>query len=358
MAQLRDSRKKRVGVSDIAREAGVAISTVSHALNGTAPITDEVRERVLKTARRLGYLHQRRIRAAISTLHTIVLVVPAVAADQNETNLVTWTILESIREICAQRGIRVVPYVAPDVARDTAAIKAEAERENADAIIVFLEDGENFLRALSAAGPPVVLLNGVDPAMRVDSVTPANRFGARHATEYLLDLGHRRILHLTFGGRQTIRQRLAGYLDALRKRGIAPDDALIMELDGFEPNLAEAAIHDWAQSDGLASGTTAIFCAADNLALGALRGLTRAGIQVPKQMSVLGFDDIVLGELAHPPLSSVRVPLRAMGSAALELAEQRLVTADPTRPAHRLELGCRIVERASCAAPPRRASSP
>lgn len=356
MTHMRDRREKRVGIQDIAREAGVSISTVSHALNGTAPITEATRDRVIDSARRLGYLRQRRVRAAISTLQCILLVVPAAAADESETNLVTWTILEAVRQICGQRGIRVVPHVAPDIAGDASAIRAEAEAQNADAIIVFLEDQPEFVHALAMAGRPVVLVNGVDPAMRVDSVTPANRFGARLATDHLLDMGHRRILHLTFGARQTIRQRLAGYVDAMSARGIAHDD-LILRLDDFEPAGAEAAIRSWVEEGGPESGITAIFCAADNLALGALRGLAAGGIRVPRDISVLGFDDIVLGELATPPLSSVRIPLRTMGETALELADQQLIAADAARPAHRLELGCAIVERSSCAAP-RRSTSP
>lgn len=351
MAELREKREKKVGVKDIAREAGVAISTVSHALNGTASISDDIRNRVIDTARRLGYLHQRRARATISTLQSIMLVVPATAAIDSETNFVTWTILESVRQISAQRGIRVIPYVAPDVGGDAAEIRKLAEQEDADAIIVFHEDLPEFVRDISVSGRPVVLVNGVDPAMLVDCVTPANRFGARLATQYLLDLGHRRITHVTFGDRRTIRQRLTGYQDSMRAAGIEISKEMIIHLQHFEPSVAEEAICGWVQQGGMKNGTTAIFCAADNLALGTLRALAAAGIRVPQDMSVLGFDDILLGELAKPPLSSVKIPLRSMGEAALEMAEQRLIANDARRPSQRLELGCTLVTRASCAPP-------
>lgn len=344
-------KEKKVGVKDIAREAGVAISTVSHALNGTAPITDEIRNKVIDTARRLGYLRQRRVRATISTLQSILLVVPAAAAIESETNFVTWTILESVRQISTQRGIRVIPYVTPDVGGDAEEIRNLAEQEEADAIIVFHEDLPEFIRSMSHDKRPVVLVNGVDPAMLVDCVTPANRFGARLATDHLLALGHRRIMHLTFGDRRTICQRLTGYQDSLRAANVKPSNDLIMHLNHFDPSVAEEAIGRWLEEGGLDSGTTAIFCAADNLALGTLRALAAAGVKVPHDISVLGFDDILLGELANPPLSSVKIPLRAMGETALEIAEQRLIANDAKRPSQRLELGCELVLRASCAPP-------
>ena len=351
MPRTSEKKSKKVGVKDIAREAGVAISTVSHALNGTAPITEEIRGRVIEAARRLGYLHQRRLRAAISALQSVIVVLPASAANESDTNLVTWTILESVRQICGQRGIRVIPFVAPTLRREATAIRALAEQEDADAIVVFLEDHPDFVRILNAARRPVVLVNGVDPAMIVDCVTPANRFGARQATEYLLDLGHRRIMHLTFGDRGTIQQRLTGYIDALRGRDIAVDDDLIVRLPHFEPSFAEQAIASWLDNGGRESDVTAIFCAADNIALGALRALIAGDVRVPEEISVLGFDDVVLCELANPPLSSMKIPLRSMAEAALELAEQRLVAGRLPRPSHRLELGCEIVARASCAPP-------
>jgi LacI family purine nucleotide synthesis repressor len=94
-------------------------------------------------------------------------------------------------------------------------------------------------------------------------------------------------------------------------------------------------------------GVTAIFCAADSLALGAMTALRKAGIAMPEDVSVVGFDGVALGELTAPALTTVSVPLEHMGTAALHLLEQRIVNAADAPPANRLELGCRLTIRNS-----------
>jgi DNA-binding LacI/PurR family transcriptional regulator len=345
--------KAKLGLKDVALDAGVSLSTASHVLNGTAPISIEVRERVLNSAQRLGYLEKRRSRATIATLRTILLAITSDAAPHSDVNLVSWTMLNSLRQECERLSIRIVPFVSAGSRIDANEVRRMAQAENVDGIVILNDDRPELIRALAAGRAPLVILNGEDPSMLVDTVTGENRFGARQGTEHLLSLGHRRILHLTWKGRTTIRRRYDGYADAHLAAGLAASPEMIVEAEGYEPHQGEQAIRKLLSENGDLRGATAIFCAADNLALGCLRALAAVGMRVPEEMSVLGFDDIVPGEFSTPPLSTVQLPTDRLGAAAISLLEQRLVANDPLRPAYRLELGCKLVLRGSVA-PPRR----
>lgn len=340
--------RKKIGIKDISREAGVAISTVSHVLNGTAPISAEVRARVVDAARRLGYLAERQAKATITALDTVLLAVPEEAVPRNETNLFSWTVLNALMRECERRGVRLVPFTGNGTLAARRVVGA-AQEAAADGIVLVNDDRRDLLHGISNANIPVVLINGEDQEMQVDSVTPGNRFAAQMATNWLIAQGHRSILHVTWEGRTTIRRRLDGFIDAFKANNIPAEGAKVLHAAGFQPELGEQAMACWlAEHNGL-GGTTAIFCAADNLALGAMRALDAAGIRIPEDVSVMGFDGVALGELMTPPLTTVNVPLEQMGAEALHLLEQR-VLASGDRSAHRLELGCKLVIRKSVAA--------
>ncbi|PXA96177.1 LacI family transcriptional regulator [Nostoc sp. 3335mG] len=337
----------KVGIKDVAGAADVSVSTVSHVLNGTAPISAEVRERVLNAANALGYLAQRRNKAAISVLRTVLLAVPTDALPLSDNNLYSWSLLSALSRECERRAIRIVPLEIDKPDFSGSVLVEAARAAEADGILLLNDDRPAVLREIARSGIPAVLMNGEDHEMQIDSVTPGNRFAARHATNWLIEQGHRNILHLTWEGRTTIRRRLDGFLDAFRVNNIASDHARVAFSEGFLPEVGEAAMLAWLdQHDGL-DGITAIFCAADNLALGVMKAFGRRGISVPGDVSVVGFDGVALGEFTNPPLTTVAVPLQHMGVSALNLLELRIVNAMLSPPAHRLELGCRLIVRKS-----------
>ncbi len=340
----------KVGIKDVAREAGVALSTVSHALNGTAPISNEVRMKVLAVAQRLGYLAERKAKATIAALGTVLLAVHKDQLPHNDINLFSWTMLSGLARECERLGVKLVPY-SSDEKLEQGAVVSAARDAGADGIIVVAQDSYELLSGIRQSGIPAVLMNGEDQNMCIDSVVPSNRFAARLATNFLISQGHRRIMHLTWGDRATVRRRQEGFLDAFGGNDLPMGDACILRANGYEPAYGEQAIAQWiADHDGM-NGVTALFCAADNLAVGALRALAAAGLSVPGDISVMGFDGVTLGEFLNPPLTTMRVPIQQMGPAALALLEQNIVARDPERAAQRLELGCSLIVRASVAPP-------
>lgn len=334
---------KKVGIKDVSERAGVSISTVSHVLNGTASISDQVRKRVLEAASELGYLAERRARGAIASLTKVLVAAPAEALSQSDVNLVSWTILNALSKECARQGIRLEPHTIEPTDAPAELIEALAT-SGADGLVLINDDTQTLLTALAQNGIPAVLINGEDPDMLIDSVTPGNRFAAQQATRWLISQGHRKILHLTWPGRQTVERRQDGYHDATREAGL--EDAVLVA-EGFTPADGEAAIAKWLTDHPDLDGVTAIFCAADNLAFGAITALKAAGVDVPDQVTVVGFDGVALGEMHSPPLTTVFVPFKEFGNEALSLLERRRARGGKPRAGRRVELGCHLIERAS-----------
>lgn len=337
---------KKVGVKDIAERSGVAISTVSHALNGTASISADVRARVLSVASEMGYLAQRQAKGAIASIATVMLAVPEEALPENDTNLVSWTILRALADVCAAWGVRVVPHTLGDAAQTKGVVQA-ARDAGVDGLVLLNDDRPSLLSDIQSAEIPAVLVNGEDASMTIDSVSPGNRFAAQKATHWLLGIGFDRVVHLSWEGRKTVRRRLDGYLDALSEAGRS-DEAEVLIAEGYAPDHGAARIRDWLAGGG-PQGRTALFCAADNLAFGAIKSLQAAGFRVPDDVSVMGFDGVALGEFHAPPLTTVRIPLTQFAEEALNLLQKRTLERPDARAARRVELGCDIVVRDSVA---------
>lgn len=335
---------KKVGVRHIAERAGVAMSTVSHALNGTAPISADVRARVLEVASEMGYLAQRQAKGAIATIATVMVAVPEEALPEQEANLVSWTILRALTDNCAARGVRIVPYTLGDGAHPNGVVAA-AQEAGVDGLILLNDDRPSLLADVQTSGIPAVLVNGEDASMTLDSVTPGNRFSAQKATHWLLGMGFDNVVHLTWEGRKTVRRRLDGYLDALSDVG-RRDEAEVLVAEGYAPDHGAARVRDWLAAGG-PKGRTALFCAADNLAFGAIKALQEAGLSVPDDISVMGFDGVALGEFHAPALTTVNIPLTQFAEEALSLLQQRALARPDARAARRVELGCNIVMRDS-----------
>ncbi|HYE06132.1 MAG TPA: GntR family transcriptional regulator [Planctomycetota bacterium] len=194
---------------------------------------------------------------------------------------------------------------------------------------------------------PLVLIDDVIKGAPVPSVHVDNARGAHDAVAHLIGLGHRRIGHIAgLRGTPVMRERLAGYRAALDEAGIAWDEALVAAgdfefvsgRDGLDRLLA------------LRRPPTAIFCANDTMALGALQRAGELGVAVPRRLSLVGFDDLDVAAQVHPPLASVGTVKTEIGRAAFA-AVRDLITGAAVADDHRIVLASRFIPRGSCAAP-------
>lgn len=300
----------RATLSDVARAADVDTSTASRVLNGDPRhrAGAGTRERVLAAAKALGYQPNplaRGLRTARSS--TLGIAVPQLE------NPVFPEIILGAERAARERGYALLISHSDDAGGDARHYEHLARVSRVDGLLVAtLEDDKRLARSLARAAVPFVVLNR-KLAEAGNHVVFDNVAAARMATEHLLALGHRRIAHLagSAGGYNGVR-RLAGYRAALEAAGVAFDPSLVTE-SGYTFGGGERALHALMDRGRppTAAVTSTILAAA-----GALKGLHARSIRVPQELSIVGIHDAAIAEMLHPPLTTVRLPLREMGARA------------------------------------------
>lgn len=325
-------------LEEVARRCGVSVSTASRALAGAPGVRDQLRADLIEAARALHYAVP-----ASMTDRKVILAASSVAMIDHSRNQFTFHVLDGLTERAKALGVELV--TRPVATReDEVEMLREAGSDASIAGCLFLTlDDDDVLVLTEGFSKPIVLVNGDDPTMRHSSVTPCNRSAAQLAAQHLLALGHRRILFLMKRGRRTIERRYEGWRDALAAKGLRDVEDLVVEVPDWLPELAEEAIAARIRARGL--DFTAILTAGDSLAYGAIRGVERAGFGVPGDVSVVGMDDLPLSAFCSPPLTTMHIPMREIGAAALSLLLDDLSLA--TLPARRIELACNLVSRQS-----------
>lgn len=337
-AGKRGKKSRRVRLEDIAEACGVSLSTVSRALAGEKGVRPEIRQQVLDAAKIANYSVPRAVAG-----QKVILAASSAAMIDYVRNQFTAYVLEGLRERATALGLEIVTRPIAANGEEMAVLEeARADPEVAGLLFLTVDD-ENMLAATRGFDKSVVLLNGDDPLMRLSSVTPCNRSGAHVAADHLLDLGHRRILFLTRPGRRTIERRYEGWKDAFRHHGLAVDEDLVVPVEDWLPELATQAIATRIRERGL--DFTAILAAGDSLAVGAMLGVQQMGFRVPQDVSVMGMDDLPQAAFLNPPLTTMHIPMREIGSSGLDLLQANL--SGLAFLPRRVELACHLVERSS-----------
>ncbi len=337
-----------VTIRDVARAAGVSLSSVSRALNGGKNVSARVARDVAEAADRLGY--QPDFLARGLRTRTTGMVGCLVSDVANPLNA---TIVKAAEARLREAGhLLVVAGTANDPARERAAA-AQFRGRRMDGMLVAPGSSANaeVWREIAAAGTPVVILDrdplyeGNDarwPAVMVD-----HRAGAKAATRYLTGLGHRRIALLTADARmRPSRERIAGFREAFAEAGLDSQNAQL---------CIQKSPMDFAQADTLAllcseARPTAIIALGTRILAGVLRAARDLGLSVPRDLSVLSVGDTDLAAAYTPPITALRWSLDDVGRAAAELLLQRL-SGDVGDAQSRALLPVDLVLRESCAAP-------
>ncbi|SMD01343.1 LacI family DNA-binding transcriptional regulator [Rhizobium sp. RU36D] len=305
----------KVTLREIAESAGVSISTASRALSGSPGLSDAVRVKVQAAADRLNYVGTSSSSLAVTVLTTI----DVGAASSPDFQL---ELFSGIERECRDLGI-VLSYGMMGHGQPTPIPAARDDGARHGYILLSFHD-EDLIERLARDGQPAVIINGIDPLMRLDAVSAGNRSGGFAITRHLLDLGHRRILALTHNKRQPVRDRLAGSEEALRAAGLSLDPSLVIDPPAMRADSAYAAIGQRLEANGGKPDFTAIQCCNDASAFGAMTAITEAGLSIPGDISITGFDDIPMAAMATPPLTTVRVPRPEIGAAGLRRLLERM----------------------------------
>ena len=328
----------RITIAEIAAMAGVSEPTVSKVLNGRKGVSETTRSAVLQLIdethyRRPGTTRRRTVGLidfVVRHLDTIW-AMPLVQGAENEA---------------AKSGISlVVTSMHGRRVGNRHWIQHLASRRTDAVVLVVSELAPGAEEELSRLNTPVVLVDPVGTANpTMPSITATNRLGGYTATQHLIELGHRRISCIT--GPEDVfcaQERLVGYREALIRAGITPNPAWERYGDFMAPGGQAGA----ASLLDMAEPPTAIFAGTDQQAGGVYREAARRGLRIPDDLSVVGFDDLAVGEWLTPPLTTIRQPLEDMARVAIRTALS--MVKQGSNPRSRVALKTSLVVRESTA---------
>lgn len=331
--------REEVSIADVAQRAGVSVATVSRVLNGHTNVREVTREKVRAAVASSGYRINelaRNLRTAESRL--LLTMVPDFG------NPFYAAIVRGIDSVARQNGyFMLLCDTGADPLRERSYFDLLRGRR-ADGAICLDPAAVQKALAEEASTLPWVACCEFDPAAGVPYVGIDNHRAAGDVVRYLLGKGHRRIALINSGqGYLYGRQRLAGYRDALHDAGIEADPAWLIELDSLDYDAGEDAAARLAALG--ATRPTAVFAVSDTLAIGVMNGLRGAGLAVPDDVAVVGFDDIAVAAHVDPPLTTVSQPMQQLGESAAELLLKRL--RDPRADVPGVLLPHRLIQRGS-----------
>ena len=337
-------RTQRASISDVAQHAGVSLGTVSNVLNRPERVSPATRDRVLRAISELSFVPSgaaRQLRAGTLTS------VGAILLDIG--NPFFTEVARGIEDRLREDDLTLMLASSDSAPEREARILRLFEEHGVLGVLVTPagEDVEH-LRDLHRRGVGVVLLDRRSPFPELSSVAVDDVEGARQAVEHLLRLGHRRVGFVN--GPPTIQQcvdRRAGALRALEEAGLGAAALVEVTVDELNTTGGEAGAAALLE---VAQPPTAVFCVNDVTAMGVIRRLRAAGLDVPGDVAVVGYDDVAFAAMLATPLTSVRQPMRRLGETAADLL-LRSRGADAGH-AQQVEFTPELVVRAS-AGPPR-----
>ena len=329
---------QRPSIKDIARLAGVSPSTVSRALANSPRISQTTRDRIRAIARDLDYTPSLAARSLVTGDSPIIGIVAPSLADPYIAS-----VMKGLENASQDAGYqRLISTTQGDPQRELEMVRLLLGHRVAGLIILSSRVRQGYESLMARIDVPLVFINALHTGEGVYNVTTDNEYGGWLATRHLLEQGHTRIAYL--GGPQGGRShqaRLAGYRRALEEANLPLIPEWIFPGNGTI-QAGRHGVHRWLN---LAEDhrPTALFCYNDLSALGFLSEAYQQGIRIPDQLSVIGFDNILMAEISIPPLTTVEQPTEDLG----RLAVRSLLAALAEKPVTDITLRGRLVVRAS-----------
>lgn len=295
-------------IRDIAQLAGVSTATVSHVINSTRFVSDEIKQKVQEVIERNGYTPNAHARTlAMQRNHTFGLIL------SDLSNPFFPELVKSIQEFANQKGYEIMlANTNYDAKRTVASVQRMLEQRVSGVAVMTSEMDAALAARLAAREIAVVFLDVGKVGPYVSSITVNYEKGIRAGVEHLLELGHRRIAYISGPLRlKSAQRRQLAFTKTMKKYETQP---FVYEGD-FKATGGQQAVAAMLQQK---PRPTAIVAANDLMAMGAMRELRKAGLRVPEDISVVGFDNILFAELADPPLTTIALPREEIGRAAVE----------------------------------------
>jgi LacI family transcriptional regulator len=333
-------------IRDVAKRAGVSTATVSAALNGTAFVSAELKERVEAAVRELGYAPHAIARSLKQgRTHLIGLVIADI------TNPFFNELTQAVEGAAQEKGFSVLlSDTNQDLMKERQYI-ALMRSYRVDGLILTPTGApaDYAAPAMLGLGMPVVLLDRVPPALPFDSVTLDNVRAGRLAADHILSFGHRRVGAVNGPmAFSNAAERYQGFRAALSQHGVACDERFVRDGRFRQADAYEACKDILAQPER----PTALFVANNHMLIGVMRAIAGAGLRCPQDVSIVSIDDFPWADAFSPRLTTVSQPVHQIGALALRLLLDRLSGAAPPEPMREIAEP-RLIVRESCGPPPR-----
>ncbi|HOA40654.1 MAG TPA: LacI family DNA-binding transcriptional regulator [Halanaerobiales bacterium] len=328
----------KVTIKDIAREAGVSVTTVSRVLNNKVDVSPKTRQKVLDIINKLNYNPNSIARGLVmNKTYTIGLIVPDIS------NSFFAEIAKAIEEEIRSYGYSIIfCNTGNDKKRERESINLLKSKQVDGLIGAFSNASKEEIIALNKSGFPVVQIDRLVEDSQVPSVVVDNTVSGYLATEYLIKKGHKRIAHISGSlDTNTGIRRAAGYKKAMLENGLVVEEDLIIEGDFSQESGYQAMMQIMEENKDL----TAVFAGNDMMALGAYRAIYDLGLKIPEDISIIGHDDFTLASLVRPALTTMQQPIYEIGELAARVLIDMLKGRKNKEPL--IVVNTRLVERSS-----------
>ncbi|MBC3931013.1 LacI family DNA-binding transcriptional regulator [Undibacterium curvum] len=328
-------------MKQVAEKARVSTTTVSHVINNTRVVSEDARERVLSVIQELRYIPSAVARSLKNDrTHTLGMMIP------NNSNPYFAEVIQGIEDASFKLGYNIILCNSYDDPKKQAAyIRVLMEKRIDGLILVSSGSDEDLSQLLADEGIPKVLVDREVTGVAADFIEADHVQGGYEATRYLLSLGHHKIACVA--GPDTLLPsggRVTGYMQALKEAGIAFRPDYLIHADF----TSQGGYNAFQQLLALSDRPTAIFASNDLMAIGGICAANAAGVSIPKDLSVIGYDDIALASFSNPPLTTIAQPKHAIGQLTAQTLVKRI--AEPDAPLRREMLKSALIIRQSTAA--------
>lgn len=342
--------RKKTSIHDVARQAETSISTVTRVIHNYPGVNPELRARIERAIHELQYLPPpaiRRQQHAGARLFNFLLTNRSLHLPFHSR------VLQSIENECSRRGdlvlFRTLQYTPETSVEDLqlSRILVDKNRARPDGVILTGPSYPNLCEALERLGVPYIVLanNYTGPDLAGDAVAFDGQQGAYDATRYLLALGHRQVLFIADTTLSWYSGIYRGYVQAIEEAGLKPLGQIKTLSDSFYSNGYSSVEMAFEHSTAI----TAVFAGYDEIALGAWKALNDKSLSVPRDVSLIGFDDEDYAAFTVPPLSTVRIDIEAVGRELIGRLYNKLEQASVRLPI--VKLGTALVKRGTCRPP-------
>jgi len=313
------SHSRKLTLEDIAAQAGVSRATVSRVVNNYPHITSEVRERVQTVIQNSGYRPHKIAQSLASRRSGMIgLVIPQIASTIL-TNPYFLYLIDSITRATNHHDLTLALFLFHSTDEEDRVAKSIFNTSLLDGVVITADRREDsFVRQLLEHGVPVVFIGKPGPNIDVPYVNVDNEKGGYMATTHLIQRNRRRIAAITALDNTAGDDRYAGYRRALEAHGLPFRESLTADGD-FSQESGYLAMKNL-----LKEAPDAVFVSSDVMALGAQRAVREAGLCIPDDVSMVGFDDLPQAATAEPPLTTIRQPIDQLGPLAIALLKQAI----------------------------------